>query len=302
MNSLLEYIDKLSRTLLTVILVLLVAFLGVIDFMTGYEISFSIFYLLPIALASWFLRRPHAVMIAFWSAMTWFLADLMSGHTYSHFAIPIWNAVMRLGFFLLCSFSLSSIKQLYEKEKKSALFDFLTGVANSKAFYDLALMEIDRAVRFNRPLTIAYIDIDNFKQVNDIFGHSTGDVLLHSVAQTIKENIRSTDIVARLGGDEFAILLPETNDEQARLAIDKVQKSLLDVVKQNKWPVTFSIGVITCHNPGKLEDLIKEADKLMYSVKESGKNRVKYESRDMSVTGTDVKNKHIYKDNKKLGD
>lgn len=276
MKALFKYLDKIPKTVITVIGVSLVILLGAIDHLTGYEISFSIFYLLPVALVSWFDKRSHAVIISILSASTWLWADTTSGHTYSYFAIPVWNSIMRLGFFLMAAFSLSEIKKLLENEQTFARIDFLTGIANSRDFYEMAKIEIDRSVRFGRPFTIAYLDIDNFKQVNDMLGHSQGDNLLQSVAKTIKENIRAIDIVSRLGGDEFAILFPETNEENAKTAINKMQKHLLDIVKNNNWPVTFSIGAVTCYKSCDLNELIREADNLMYAVKESGKNRVEY--------------------------
>lgn len=276
MNALFKYIDKIPKTGIPVIGLLMIIILGSIDHLTGYEISFSIFYLLPVMFVSWFDKRNHAVIVSFLCAATWLWADVKSGHTYSHFAIPVWNSIVRLGFFLITAFSLSAIKILLEREQTLARIDSLTGIANSRAFNDMAKIEIDRSDRFGRPFTIAYIDIDNFKQVNDTLGHSQGDNLLRSVAATIKDNTRTIDMVSRLGGDEFAIFLPETNEENAKTAITKVQKHLLDNVKNNNWPVTFSIGAVTCYKPCDLDELIKEADNLMYAVKESGKNRVEY--------------------------
>jgi diguanylate cyclase (GGDEF)-like protein len=276
MKALFNYLDKIPKTAILVISVALVMILGVIDNLTGYEISFSIFYLLPVVLVSWFDKRSHAVIISILSAVMWLWADIYSGHIYSHPAIPVWNLIIILGFFLMAAFSLLEIKKLLENEQTFARTDFLTGVANSRAFYYSAQIEIDRSVRFSRPFTVAYIDIDNFKQVNDTLGHLQGDNLLQSVAKTIKDNIRSIDIVARLGGDEFAILFSETNEENAKTAINKVQRELLSIVKNNDWPVTFSIGAVTCYESCDLDELIKEVDKLMYTVKESGKNGIEY--------------------------
>jgi len=284
MKTLLKYLDKTSKTVILVIGVALVILLGGIDNLTGYEISFSLFYLLPVSLVAWFDKRSHAVMVSILSAAIWLLADLNSGHAYSRLAIPIWNSMMRLGFFFVTAFSLSAIKKLLENEQTFARIDFLTGVANSRAFYEFAKKEIDRSARFSRPITIAYIDIDNFKQVNDTRGHSQGDNLLQSIAKTIKDNTRSIDMVSRFGGDEFAILFPETNEENAKTAINKVQKELLGIVKNNNWPVTFSIGAVTCYKSCSLGELIKEADNLMYTVKASGKNGIEYKIHEIPIS------------------
>ncbi len=103
---------------------------------------------------------------------------------------------------------LSTLKGVLEREKIFARKDFLTGIANRQAFFEFAGIEINRCRRHEYPLTVAYIDCDNFKAINDYFGHQTGDNLLMSVADILQKIIRATDIVARLGGDEFAVLLP----------------------------------------------------------------------------------------------
>jgi diguanylate cyclase (GGDEF)-like protein len=139
-------------------------------------------------------------------------------------------------------------------------------------------MEINRARRYEHPLTVAYIDLDNFKTINDRFGHSMGDNLLRLVADTIKNNIRLIDTVVRMGGDEFAILLPETGPEAAKAITRKIQKINLELMQKNGWPVTFSIGVVTFISPpSTVDEILKRSDNLMYSAKNNGKNTIKYE-------------------------
>lgn len=278
MKALFRFFDNLNKPLLFIIAFLFVLLLGEIDKLTGFEVSFSIFYLLPISMTAWFCKRNYAVIISVASALVWLWADLMAGHRYFHFAIPIWNSVMRLGFFLMAVFLLDEIKKLLAKEQKLARYDFLTGVFNSMEFQERAKIEIERLQRFSRPFTIAYIDIDNFKEVNDTFGHSQGDFLLRLIAQTLKENTRIIDIVSRLGGDEFAILFPETNEEGAKSAIGKLQSELDKLIKRDNWPISFSIGAVVCSKCCEIDELIKEVDKLMYEVKKSGKNRAAYKT------------------------
>jgi diguanylate cyclase (GGDEF)-like protein len=139
----------------------------------------------------------------------------------------------------------------------------------------VGLREITRARRYNRPLTLLYIDLDNFKQVNDAFGHETGDELLVEVAATIRCNVRATDLVARLGGDEFALLLTETNREAGLVVTNKLRETLLRAMQERNWPVTFSIGVVSFTvPPASVEEMVKQADEVMYSVKQRGKNSI----------------------------
>jgi diguanylate cyclase (GGDEF)-like protein len=170
------------------------------------------------------------------------------------------------------------LKSAIEKEKELSRMDFLTRVGNGRYFIELANMEINRARRNKHPLTVAYIDIDNFKMINDRSGHSTGDHLLQLVAYTIKNNIRLTDTVVRMGGDEFAILLPEAGPELAETIIRRVQKINLEMMQENGWPVTFSIGVVTFMTPpSSVDEILKRTDNLMYGAKNTGKNAIKYE-------------------------
>ena len=162
-------------------------------------------------------------------------------------------------------------------EKQLARIDSLTGVANRRAFYELLQRERSRAQRHARVLTIAYIDLDNFKGVNDQFGHHAGDSVLISVATVMARNLRLADFIARLGGDEFAIVLADTSVEGARHVIDKIHSLLSQAMKENGLPITFSIGVVSFTDAlGSVEEMIQKADELMYFVKSHGKSNVKY--------------------------
>ena len=256
----------------------IVTLLGVAEHLAGIELFLSIFYLIPIFLVTWFTVRWIGIMTSIISAMVWLLADFTSGHTYSHPAIPYWNMSVRLVTFLVITFILSALKSTLEEEKELARTDSLTGIANRRYFIELANTEINRARRYKHPFTVVHIDLDNFKTVNDCFGHSTGDTLLRLVANTIQNNIRVTDIVARLGGDEFAILLPETGRGSAQVITEKVQKINLDVMQRNEWPVSLSIGAVTFMTPpSTVDEMLKISDGLMYAAKNNGKNIIKYE-------------------------
>lgn len=259
---------------LALILVLVV---GTADFLTGFEISFSIFYLLPVMLTTWYVGMPAGIVLAVISAIVWLLVDL-EGHVYSHSAIPYWNMTVRFGFFLISLIILSRLKSAYEREKTLSTLDPLTGLLNSRAFQERANAEIERARRYSHPFTVAYIDLDNFKTVNDRFGHSTGNTVLRTVANTASGNVRATDIVARLGGDEFALLFPETGEDSARTALDKISSLVSVSLEKNGWPVTLSIGAVTFRKPpDSVDRMLKTADALMYAAKHDGKSRIRHE-------------------------
>ena len=172
---------------------------------------------------------------------------------------------------------LAVLKKALEREKVLSRTDRLTGATSVDFFYEVLQAEIYRFQRYQRPFTLAYIDLDNFKIVNDRFGHSVGDMVLRSVVSQARNVLRKTDIVARLGGDEFAILFPETDQKTAQALIPRIQQGLLAEMKKSNWQVTFSIGAITfLATPGTINDLIKMADDLMYTVKNDGKNAIGY--------------------------
>jgi diguanylate cyclase (GGDEF)-like protein len=277
--SFLSFFEKQSKPFYILILVgfVLTGLIGIVDFLMGYEMSFSVFYVLPVAIVTWLTSRRLGLVTSLVGGFVWLGADLTSGHTYSLPLIPIWNTFIRLAFFVIITLLLSALKKATEREREFARVDNLTGAANPRFFYDLARMEIDRFQRYKHPFTLAYIDLDNFKTVNDRFGHPTGDRVLRIVASSARKFLRKTDVIARLGGDEFALLLPETNEESARIALSKIHDGLLEEMRIENWPITFSIGVLTCNvAPHTTEELVRMADKLMYSVKHDGKNSIKY--------------------------
>jgi diguanylate cyclase (GGDEF)-like protein len=249
---------------------------GVLDYITGWQVSFSIFYIAPILLATWYGSANAGVLLSIVSTVLWLTSDLLTAVDYDHPAIPYWNAVVRFAFFFLLSFILGKLKERFAIEKEMARTDGLTGAYNSRAFYELADTELRRARRYGRPFTMAYIDLDNFKFVNDSMGHAMGDKVLCVVADILRENIRETDVAARLGGDEFSALFIETDGARSSVIVEKLLARLNRGMADNRWPVTFSVGAITYNHalPHSVQEMITAADRLMYQAKERGKNQV----------------------------
>lgn len=257
--------------------ILLVIVLGAIDYLTGPEWAFSSFYLLPIGLVAWCVGSKWGVIVSALSGLTWLAADLGAGHVYSHPFIPYWNMLVRLSSFVVVTYALAQLRMVLDKEKNYARQDFLTGAANSRNFMETAVLELEKARAGGQAVALAYIDLDNFKGINDTFGHSTGDQLLRMVADTIKENLRVGDMVARLGGDEFGVLLPGATEESCLSAMKRMQEHFIREVKSKKWPVSFSMGLVLFEKfPDSVDEMIKRADNLMYTVKDSGKNDIKF--------------------------
>lgn len=278
LGLILDYLSRLPQSVLIFVASLVVLLVGILNHWAGPEISSTIFYLIPVVLVTWFTRRSIGFIFSILSALMWLIADLTSGATYFNSDIPYWNGVARLSSFFILTFILSTLKSTLRQEKEFSRIDFLTGIRNRRYFIELIHAEINRALRYDRPFTVVCIDLDNFKTVNDCFGHSTGDILLRLVARTLLQNIRVTDTVARLGGDEFAILLPETGRNAAEAIMQKVQKINSEIMRRHGWPVTLSIGVVTFTSPpSTVDETLRISDQLMYSAKNRGKNNIQYE-------------------------
>ena len=252
--------------------------LGFVDYFTNPYLSFQVFYLVPIALVIWFEDRWMSIFPLTASAIAWLFDDVLCSHSYAHPLIPYWNILAKIAFFAFVIYIMSQLKQILDREKLFARIDYLTETANKRYFYEATLKEVSRSNRYKRPLTIAYMDLDNLKNINDSFGHKAGDCALCQAAELLKKNIRTSDIVARVGGDEFAILFPETDYEDSEKIFQRIQNNIFDAIQKNTWSTTLSIGAVTSvSHPCNLESLISNADNLMYSAKREGKGLIKHE-------------------------
>jgi len=166
----------------------------------------------------------------------------------------------------------------YRTQRLLTRTDDLTQIENRRAFYEGASREFERARRHNHPFTLAYFDVDDFKEVNTRFGRQVGDGVLCMVAATARQSIRSSDLVARLGADEFALLLPEAGSDGASAVIRKLQQALRDASEATGLPLTVSGGVVTCLQPAdSLETAIDTADRLLYGARHAGKDSFWFE-------------------------
>jgi diguanylate cyclase (GGDEF)-like protein len=278
------FVVRLSPALQSLALAIAVLAIGVVDYFTGPDIGFSLFYLLPIGWAAWHLGRIPTLVLTSIASACWLGADA-AWHGMD--AVVLWNAFTRLGIYAAIGELIVRVRkdrqrlaalnrqltELLAQEQRLARTDPLTGLANRRMFEDELRRGVARSRRNSTPMAVAYFDLDQFKSLNDRFGHAAGDNLLQRIATLLAGGIRAGDVAARLGGDEFGLLL-DGGTEAARATVDRLLAQVTEVLRDDPaGKVTVSIGV-ACFDapPPPAETLIDHADAAMYCAKSQGKN------------------------------
>ena len=271
-----------SRLSATVLACLGVLFFGAADLaasrLTGHDFVATPFYVVPIAFAAWAAGPAAGVTCAILAGAvetvaTWLGADG---------TLPPWILAVTIALemlvFLGAAFTFARLRFHLERHRKVSRVDPLTGIANLRAFQEAVEAEVARVDRRPAPISLAYLDVDRFKELNDARGHAAGDDLLRLVAVTFRESVRSADVPARLGGDEFALLLPETGTDACRVVVERLTSRLRRAAAEAGFDVTFSMGAVTFEGPPTSAGLLIEAgDRAMYKVKHQSRDGVRYE-------------------------
>jgi diguanylate cyclase (GGDEF)-like protein len=248
------------------------------DFLSGVEVRVFPLYYVPISIAAWYFGRAGAVAAASLCALGWFGSNQLGGLQFSHPMIWVANTLVQGASFTIVGLLLASLKLAVSRERALSRTDSLCPLLNSRAFYEDSGRILALCRRSKRPVTLAYLDLDNFKAVNDAFGHKAGDNLLRTVAQILQSLVRSSDVAARLGGDEFAILLPELGPQEATQTLERIHGALTQPAGNLSCAVTVTIGAVTFMMvPDDIQAMVQMADSVMYSAKKDGKNRVHLE-------------------------
>ena len=285
------------RTAVILLIVALLATVGLLDYVTGPWLSFALLYVTPVLGAAWWLGRGPALLAGLTAGLAWFEAEAW-GHRGEPTRDLMWNSMSRLIMLLAMAAMVVRIREdrrrlkamnaqlteLLTGAEKLARTDPLTGLPNRRAFLERLSDELARARRNNAPVCIAYLDIDNFKNLNDQRGHVEGDEFLKNVALAIRDTVRNTDVAARLGGDEFAVLFTDAK----RIAVEPLAHRLMARMRAlgDRYPgldLGASVGMAWSDPPPeKPESLLQRADQAMYEAKSAGKHRFA-----LWATGTD---------------
>lgn len=251
-----------------------VLLIDVIEYATGQRIHLEPFYVFPVGLVAWRLGRAEAVGLGALTAVTWLVSDGLTG-TVEWSWVSVWNAMVRVVFFGVVADVLVRLRRALHEARRLSTRDSLTGVLNRAAFRDALAAEVGRSRRYARPISVAFIDVDDFKRVNDRYGHVAGDRVLQDLTSVLCANLRSVDVLGRLGGDEFGVILPETAPPDARNAMEKVRRKLEEAAERGMIRVSVSVGIVGFDQPPPDADtILSRADALMYMAKATGKNAV----------------------------
>jgi diguanylate cyclase (GGDEF)-like protein len=266
-------VDRLPRGALRGLVAALLAVVSAIDVVAGLGDRGLLLYLLPVSIAAYHTSTRFGIGVSVVSAAICSAAALYEVPRSA--SATAWTLLNHFGIFLFVAALLIALRRAYEEEKALARRDALTGVANVRRFREAAQAELARAQRYGHPLTIALLDVDDFKRVNDTLGHEGGDAVLREIAAALRRVSRKVDVVARLGGDEFAVLLPETGADGARHAAEKFRAEIAKAMQEREGSVSVSVGAVTCLDPTlEVDQLLRRADELAYAIKRAGKDAV----------------------------
>ena len=189
---------------------IVLALLGVLRAATDAEFAFASLALFPVLAIGWIDGKKGGLLIAVLAAAMWDVGDYVAGRQFSALWIPAANAATRVMTYGVVAVLIAAFREQYEREHIGATRDSLTDLLNRRSFVESGITEVSRAQRYGHSLAVVYLDLDNFKKLNDTKGHEAGDKALLATARAATGALRTSDVAARLGGDEFAFLLPET--------------------------------------------------------------------------------------------
>jgi diguanylate cyclase (GGDEF)-like protein len=273
-----SYFDSLPRWQVYLYAMLMTGGIGILDYVTGTEISFSIFYLIPVALFTWHNDKAAGYFASVVSALTWFMVEYTSKDSYVQEWIIFWNAGVRLLFFLLATHLLLEIKMRHERENSLMRIDEVTGARNTLFFKEELRNVIKLAARHQHSTVLTRLNLNNFDALNNTLGQSEGNRILQTVVMALTLSVRSTDIVGRMSGNEYAVVLPLTDLAGAKKAFSMLQNKINNVFEDKGWPIQWSIGVAVFPDaPANYMDALRNAESVLKQAQQEDAGHVAYE-------------------------
>ncbi len=241
---------------------------------TDAEFAFASAVILPVVAVAWFINKRQGIIYSLLAAIVWVSADILTGREYSSSWIPWANGLTRFGVYALVAHLVASLREILVQEYEMARHDPLTGLLNRRAFFEIGHSEAARAKRYGHSLGIVFLDLDDFKKLNDARGHEVGDLALKAVSEALVKILRSSDAAARLGGDEFSVVLPEASFQAATDTGRKIAHAINHALTHFA-PVSVSIGIAWFEQVSvEFPQMMNAADGLMYEIKKAEKHGV----------------------------
>ena len=277
-----------ARTALGLLAVAALALVGWLDYLTGPWLSFALLYVAPVLAAAWWLGRAPALAAGVTASVGWYLAEELNRRAEPRIDL-LWNSGSRLVMLIAMGLMVVRIRadrerlqaanaklaELLDGARLQARTDSLTGLPNRREFLERLTEELARSKRSGDAICVAYLDIDNFKRLNDQEGHAAGDEFLEQVARAIRETVRASDVAARLGGDEFAVLFLDAKEGTTELLAQRLLQRIRALgARHPALDLGVSIGMALFDvTPERAEEVLQRADAAMYQAKSAGKHR-----------------------------
>lgn len=262
------------RIIFFVLMLLLTVGIGIANWITGRYITLFLLYIFPVMFATWKVNLKAGFTLSVIASVMDYIQDI-NLKPEAQYTLLLTSTLMHFIFLCLIAYGGWKITLLIRDLDTMATKDSLTDILNHRGFIRFGKLEFKRISRASQPVSILYLDIDNFKRVNDFLGHQEGDKLLRDIADIIGSQIRETDTFGRLGGDEFAIILPNTDKKNARALGEKIHSIVAKIQFKKPMTISVSIGITTFFPPlPTLYRSIDAADRLMLKVKQAGKNAI----------------------------
>ncbi len=246
----------------------LMILVGWIDHLTGSGIRLTLFYLPAILLMSWFAPLGGALLVIVFSVLLWYFLDQIGNPPGRDTLLAGWNMLMKIGYAVALAIIFSRLKRWLTSERSQARTDPLTGLTNRRGFREIAEVLLAQTRRSAKPVSVLYLDVNDFKAINDRWGHAAGDEVLRAVGRTLRSQTRRGDLAVRLGGDEFVLLMFGADRHAAARVQSRLVEALAHRTRRLGWPTRCSMGLVTFQPPEiSLDEMITTADRLMYESK-----------------------------------
>ncbi|MGZ3236647.1 MAG: GGDEF domain-containing protein [Burkholderiaceae bacterium] len=272
----------------------MLAIVALADYFSHVELTLSPWYTFPCFLMDWRIGRMQAVAYAVFATILQLLIGLTGTHNYPNYYYLAVDLVLNLAFCIVLIWIIAKLRLALEMESILSRSDFLTKLANRDSLLEGLENEIQRCSRQDNSLTVAMIDLDNFKRFNEKRGHSVGDLLLAAIAELLRDRFRSTDIIARTGDDEFTIILPTRSYDIIESKLHVLRKDLENLLMVRGWDITFGMAAIVFVQPTvSSEQIMSEIQQLMQEVKQRGANEFAHRILSINDSASDVEQAQV---------